>query len=79
MTASERISAIYGEAGLERARRDQAENLLPQLLAKVDKLTAKRTALDELIAEIEQAVDDIRDGKITDYQLRKTRKKAAEK
>ena len=78
MTASERISAIYGEAGLERARRDQAENLLPQLLAKMDKLTAKRAALSEAMDEIDTAIQDIRDGKITDYLLRRTRKKAAE-
>jgi len=79
MTVDDEVERLYGQAGLERLRAEQRDKLLPQLLDRVDKFTAKRIAFDEAVAEIEEAIEDIRAGRITDYLLRQPRKKAAEK
>jgi len=79
MTVDDEVERLYGQAGLEHLRAEQREKLLPQLEQKRTALETKLIIIEEAMAAIDTAMEDIRAGRITDYQLRKTRKKAAEK
>ena len=68
---SDNLKDVYGEAGLRRLAAEQKAKLLPHLQTKQTKIAAKISGLGEELDAVEQAIETIEDGKITDYQLRK--------
>jgi hypothetical protein len=75
---SDSIAQVYGEVGLRRLAEEQKTKLLPQLLKKQSALVAKRDAINEEAQEVVNAIAEIDAGRITSYQLRKTKEKATE-
>ena len=75
-TVEERVTRVYGEAGLARLHAEQKAKLLPQLEKRLGVLEIKAETLDEECETIRMAIAEIKAGRITDYQLRRKKERA---
>lgn len=68
---------VYGVSGLEWLREEQKTKLLPQAEKKMERLQGKMEDLALEITTVQRAINDIKEGRITDWTPRKKREAEA--